>query len=277
VEKSENKIRLLQFTGSKEVANKLAVDSKGKIKIEDAGFDWKIIGPDYDPEWLEYVAWQSDQDAYNASGQKCSAQSILFVHENWEKDLIPRLVDLASKRKLKNLDIGPVLTWSNSQLKDHLNSLLKIEGSKLLFGGEELSGHSIPAVYGSIQPTAVQVPLQELLTNNFELITKEVFGPFQVVASYSDQEVDKLKEVLEKITQNLTAAIVSNDTFFQQNILANTVNGTTYTGMKARTTGAPQNHWFGPSGDPRSAGIGTPEAIINTWSAHREIIKDTGP
>ena len=148
---------------------------------------------------------------------------------------------------------------------------------RLLFGGDELSGHSIPVAYGSIQPTAVQVPIQELLSDNFELITKEVFGPFQVVVSYSDKEVDKIKEVLEKITQNLTAAIVSNDTFFQQNILANTVNGTTYTGMKARTTGAPQNHWFGPSGDPRSAGIGTPEAIINTWSAHREIIKDTGP
>ena len=277
VKKSENKIRLLQFTGSKEVANKLAVDSKGKIRIEDAGFDWKIIGPDYDPEWSEYVAWQSDQDAYNASGQKCSAQSILFIHENWEKDLIPRLVDLASKRELKDLDIGPVLTWSTSQLKDHINSLLKIEGSKLLFGGEELSAHSTPIVYGSIQPTAVQVPIQELLTDNFELITKEVFAPFQVVVSYSDEEVDKIIEILEKITQNLTAAIVSNDTFFQQNILANTVNGTTYTGMKARTTGAPQNHWFGPSGDPRSAGIGTPEAIINTWSAHREIIKDTGP
>ena len=31
-----------------------------------------------------------------------------------------------------------------------------------------------------------------------------------------------------------------------------------------RTTGAPQNHWFGPCGDPRSAGIGSPEAIIQT-------------
>jgi 1-pyrroline-5-carboxylate dehydrogenase len=47
--------------------------------------------------------------------------------------------------------------------------------------------------------------------------------------------------------------------------------------MRARTTGAPQNHWFGPSGDPRGAGIGTPEAIITTWSAHREIIHDHGP
>ncbi|GIS76524.1 MAG: hypothetical protein CM1200mP12_22430 [Gammaproteobacteria bacterium] len=71
------------------MANQLAIDSKGKIRIEDAGFDWKILGPDYDSEWSEYVAWQSDQDAYNASGQKCSAQSILFVQKTGRKMLFP--------------------------------------------------------------------------------------------------------------------------------------------------------------------------------------------
>ena len=53
--------------------------------------------------------------------------------------------------------------------------------------------------------------------------------------------------------------------------------GVTYAGIRARTTGAPQNHWFGPSGDPRAAGIGTPEAVITTWTGHREIIHDIGP
>lgn len=43
--------------------------------------------------------------------------------------------------------------------------------------------------------------------------------------------------------------------------MGRTINGTTYEGLRARTTGAPQNHWFGPSGDPRGAGIGTAEAI----------------
>ena len=33
------------------------------------------------PSQLEYVAWVCDQDAYACSGQKCSAQSILFMHE----------------------------------------------------------------------------------------------------------------------------------------------------------------------------------------------------
>ena len=34
------------FTGSSRVAEKLAVDLNGRIKLEDAGFDWKILGPD---------------------------------------------------------------------------------------------------------------------------------------------------------------------------------------------------------------------------------------
>lgn len=38
-----------------------------------------------------------------------------------------------------------------------------------------------------------------------------------------------------------------------------------------------KNHRFGPAGDPRGAGIGTPEAIKLVWSCHREIIYDVGP
>ena len=37
-------------------------------------------------------AWQSDQDAYAASGQKCSAQSMLIAHENWmERGVVEKL------------------------------------------------------------------------------------------------------------------------------------------------------------------------------------------
>ena len=73
---------------------------------------------------------------------------------------------------------------------------------------------------------------------------------------------------------NLTAAVVSNDAKFTNYILGQTIIGTTYVGHKARTTGAPQNHWFGPAGEPRGAGIGSPYAIQLVWSSHREIIYD---
>ncbi|KAL6559470.1 hypothetical protein OROGR_004587 [Orobanche gracilis] len=60
-------------------------------------------------------------------------------------------------------------------------------------------------------------------------------------------------------------------------VIGNSLNGTTYVGLRARTAGAPQNHWFGPVGDPRGAGIGAPEAIKLVWSCHREVIYDIGP
>jgi len=97
------------------------------------------------------------------------------------------------------------------------------------------------------------------------------------VTEYGNSDFEKVVDVLEDIPANLTAGIVSNDIIFKEKLLGLTVNGVTYTGMRARTTGAPQNHWFGPSGDPRGAGIGTPYAIQYTWSHHREVIQDVGP
>ena len=270
-------IRLVQFTGSSGVAERISTQMNGAVRLEDAGFDWKVLGPDYQEAWLDYVAWQCDQDAYNAAGQKCSAQSILFAHENWSKSLFPKLAELGARRRLDDLTIGPILSWTDAQIDDHIRALTSIDGAELLFGGNHLTGHTIPDCFGTLQATAVRVPLHALAGDHFELITTELFGPFQVIVEYGDEDLDTVLDVLERISHHLTAAVVSADVEFQQAVLAATINGTTYCGMRARTTGAPQNHWFGPAGDPRGAGIGTPEAITVTWSGHREIIMDQGP
>ena len=268
-------VRLTQFTGSSRVAERLLEVTKGKVKIEDAGFDWKILGPDVDD--VDYVAWQCDQDAYACAGQKCSAESILFAHENWEKaGLFDKLKANASTRSLDDLSVAPVLTQTTESILGHADKLLSIPGAKLLFGGKELRDHNIPTCYGAVEPTAVFVPLKEMLKEeNFDTCTTEIFGPFQVVTSFKDDEICHVLDACERMSHHLTAAVVSNDVEFQTAVLANTVNGTTYAGRRARTTGAPQNHWFGPAGDTRGAGIGTPEAIKMVWSCHREIIMDT--
>ena len=277
IEQARDVLRMVQFTGSSEVAERLSGVMNGRVRIEDAGFDWKILGPDFDPAWLDYVAWQCDEDAYNASGQKCSAQSILFLHDNWSEALLPKLADLAGRRSLANLSLGPVLTWSNGRIQEHIDRLLAIPGASLLFGGRPLEDHAIPDCYGAYEATAVQLPLAAVAGEHFQPATTELFGPFQVVVEYGDSDLATVLEVMERMSHHLTAAVVSADVDFQQRVLGATVNGTTYCGMRARTTGAPQNHWFGPCGDPRAAGIGTPEAIISTWSGHREIIMDQGP
>ena len=269
-------IRLVQFTGSSKVAEEISQIMRGKVRIEDAGFDWKIIGPDFKKENLDYVAWQCDQDAYAASGQKCSATSILFTHGNWRtQGFFEKLATLAKKRNLKDLTVGPVLTWKTEAMLEHIKSLLFIPGAHVLFGGKPLIGHHIPECYGTIEPTAVYVPLKEIPC--WETVTTEVFGPVQIVTSYGDKDIPPVLAILERMENHLTAAVVSDDPVFVNTVLGATVNGTIYAGIRARTTGAPQNHWFGPCGDPRGAGIGTPQAIINTWSSPRCIIRDVGP
>lgn len=270
-------IRLVQFTGSSTVAEHVADTLNGRVRLEDAGFDWKIIGPDFDADWLDYVAWQCDEDAYNAAGQKCSAQSALFVHENWADALLPELAELAARRSLDDLTVGPILSWTNEQIRNHIDAVLAVDGTELLFGGKALEGHNIPDCFGAWEPTAIKVPLSAMQGGDFDLLAKELFGPFQVVVTYGDGDLDTVLSLFERMQNHLTAAVVSADIQFQNRVLGATVNGTTYAGMRARTTGAPQNHWFGPSGDPRGAGIGTPEAIQLTWSTHREIISDQGP
>ena len=165
----------------------------------------------------------------------------------------------------------------NQQIKAHIDAVLAIPGGELLFGGEPIQGHSIPDCYGAMEATAVRVPINEAAGEHFGLITTELFGPFQIIVSYGDDELDKVLDILERMSHHLTAAVVSQDIDFQNKVLGATVNGTTYSGIRARTTGAPQNHWFGPCGDPRGAGIGTAEAIHVTWSHHREVIMDQGP
>ncbi|XP_022866168.1 probable aldehyde dehydrogenase [Olea europaea var. sylvestris] len=140
------------------------------------------------------------------------------MHENWTKTpLLRKMADLAARRKLDDLTVGPVLTFTTEAMLGHMNKLLQISGSKLLFGGEALENHNIPAIYGAIKPTAVFIPLEEILKdNNYELVTKEIFGPFQIVTEYKHNQLPLVLKALEKMNAHLTAAVVSNDPLFLQ-------------------------------------------------------------
>ena len=269
-------VQFTQFTGSTSVAERLLELTKGKCRIEDAGFDWKVIGPNVIPSMLDSVAVQCDADAYAASGQKCSAQSLVAVHRNWmQLGLLDKMAELAAKRNVKDLTIGAVLTWTNEMIEEHIDKLLRIRGAKLLFGGKRLKRHSIPSCYGSFEPTAVLVPLKSI-PSHADLVTTEVFGPFQIVTTWETKDDLKiLLNIFNDMEHHLTAGVVDNDPNFLNEVLGQTVNGTTYAGIRARTTGAPQWHFFGPCGHPAAAGIGTIEAIRNIWSLNRTIIKDT--
>jgi 1-pyrroline-5-carboxylate dehydrogenase len=207
----------------------------------------------------------------------------MFVHRNWvQAGLLTELAALARRRRLADLTVGPVLTWSTPALAAHVAALRALPGARLLWGGAPLAdagADAIPARYGAFEPTCVSVPLRSLLATPaaYATATREVFGPVQIAVEWDDADLPDVLAALERMEHHLTAGVVSNDPAFITKVLGATVNGTQYVGWRARTTGAPQNHWFGPAGDPRGAGIGTKEAIQLVWSCHREIIEDFGP
>lgn len=265
--------RCIQFTGSTQVAHHLSAISKGKVRFEDSGFNWKVLSPQVAD--LDYVAYVCDQDAYAFSGQKCSAQKLLLAHGNWlQAGIVEKLASLAERRTLSDLTITPILTWTTERIQRHVDALLAIPGAKLLFGGCSISDHTIPSIYGAFKPTAVFIPFDQIVSN-LDLCTVEVFGPLQIITEWS--ELQPVLDLLGRLGRYLTAGVVANDPVFLGEVLGCSVNGTTYAGARARTSGAPQNHWFGAAGDPRGSGIGTRESILQTWSCHREVISDFGP
>lgn len=67
------------------------------------------------------------------------------MHRNWRKtDVLDKMKAQAARRNLKNLTVGPVLTWNNEAIKGFIDDVLALDGSELLFGGVPLKNHSIP-------------------------------------------------------------------------------------------------------------------------------------
>ena len=142
----------------------------------------------------------------------------MFVHKNWKKsDLYDKMSAQAAKRSLSDLTLGPGLTWTNEQIKGHIEAVLDLDGAELLFGGSPLRGHTIPSQYGAYEATAIKVPMKHFRgKKKKELITTELFGPFQIVVEYGSKDVDFLLEILEDLPHHLTAACVSNDHLFTE-------------------------------------------------------------
>ena len=83
----------------------------------------------------------------------------------------------------------------------------------------------MPDTYGAVEPTAVFVPLETILSSPqaFETATTELFGPFQIITSYSDGQLPDVLQLLNRVKNHLTAGIVSNDHHFIEEVAHSTI------------------------------------------------------
>lgn len=122
------------------------------------------------------------------------------------------MANQAAKRNLKDFTCGPVLTWNNERIQKHIDSILELDGTTVLFGGKPLKNHTIPEQYGAFEPTAIFVPLKHFRgVKKFKLLTTELFGPFQIVTEWFNKDEERVLEILEQQEAHLTAGLVTND------------------------------------------------------------------
>ena len=152
---------------------------------------------------LNNVVKKTFESAFNYSGQKCSACSIIYLPDIMYEPFISRMHQY---KKIFNLENYGVI--SHNSFYDTIKTIEKnkneCSGVKLVMGGNYKIGNSY-----YIEPTIFKQTIQSTKT---ELEENELFAPILLVKTYNPEEMDSaIKDCIESSKYKLTGAIFSED------------------------------------------------------------------
>ncbi|MFH2102522.1 MAG: aldehyde dehydrogenase family protein [Chloroflexota bacterium] len=240
----------ITFTGSFDVGMQIQRDFSAcswvrPVILELGGKNPSIVSRNAD---LEHAAVGIVRSAFGLQGQKCSADSRVFVEAPVYAELVSRLKDLAEKLAIgdptdRKVYMGPLINAGAYQEFQDFSAELGKAG-KFLTGGKTLTGAGYDKGY-FVQPTFVtDVPLDHRLWKH------EMFLPITLIA-----KVDSLDEAMKHANDTqygLTAGFYGSEeevAWFFENIQA----GVTYAN---RPQGATTGAWpgFQPFGGWKASG-----------------------
>jgi 1-pyrroline-5-carboxylate dehydrogenase len=205
---------------------------------------------------LEEAAEGIVRSAFGFGGQKCSANSRVYVERSAHDELVKLLV-----RKAESISIGdPLLrtTWLGTIIDEaavakHQQAVAEARrDGRVLVGGERLSDGDLARGF-FVEPAVVSLPADHRLYQD------ELFVPFTAVCA-----VDSFAEALRLAndsTYGLTAGVYSEDSTEVERFLGEMEAGVLYVNRRAgATTGAwpgvqPFGGWKG-SGSTGKSGLG---------------------
>lgn len=228
----------LNFTGSFATARALGAylyssehqrPNFPRFVAETGGKDFLVADADID---VDDVAASIVAGAFGRSGQKCSANSVVYAHEDVWPRLRDALVDRTKALKMANpadrsADLGPVI---NKRAFDKISGVITAAKSdpfaKLLCGGKTSDAEGF-----YIEPTVFEVS-----SNKHDLLSFEIFGPVTAVKTF--KKIDQVFEMLQTHNYRLTGAVCSrNEAFLDRTVpLLSEYAGNLYVNRK--TTGA---------------------------------------
>jgi 1-pyrroline-5-carboxylate dehydrogenase len=175
------------------------------------------------------------RSAFGLQGQKCSACSRVYVHQDVRREFERKLLDLTKKINVgdptqKEKWMGPVI--NKSVLEDYKTFSAELqEASKVLHGGNVLSDLN---GYYATPVIATDVP------EDHRLWKLEMFLPIVTIAGFDD--LDDAMEKANDVEYGLTAGFYSEDEDEIEAFLDNIEAGVLYVN---RTSGATTGAWPG--------------------------------
>jgi len=196
------------------------------------------------------------RSAFGFGGQKCSANSRVYVHRSVYEQFTRLLKEKTEKVKVgnpleKDVYVGPVIDENAVATFEEAAAEAKKNG-KIVAGGERIAEGELGR--GTfVQPTIAEVPLDSWIWK------KELFVPFVAVAPYDD--LDEALRLANETEYGLTAGFYGEDKAEIEKFLDTIEAGVVYVNRRAgATTGAwpgvqPFGGWKG-SGTTGKAGGG---------------------
>jgi 1-pyrroline-5-carboxylate dehydrogenase len=196
------------------------------------------------------------RSAFGYGGQKCSANSRVYVHRSVYDEFVRLLKEKTEKIKIgdpleKDVYLGPVIDEGAVATFEEASAEAKKNGN-VITGGDRVKEGDL-ARGNFVQPTVVEVPLDSWIWK------KELFVPFVSVAPYDD--LGEALRLANNTEYGLTAGFYSEDRAQIQRFLDTIEAGVVYVNRRAgATTGAwpgvqPFGGWKG-SGTTGKAGGG---------------------
>ena len=201
---TDERLKLLSFTGSPEVGWKLKADAgKKKVVLELGGNAAVVVDEDAD---LDDAVERIIFGAFYQSGQSCIGVQRILIHDSLYEQCRDKLV--AATKELKSGDpkneetfIGPMIAESEAERLEGWINEAKAAGGKVLCGGER-SGAMLEAT------------LLENVPSDLKICAEEAFGPVAVISSFKTFD-----EALERVNDSvfgLQAGIFTRDLYKMQ-------------------------------------------------------------
>ncbi|MGW8250702.1 MAG: aldehyde dehydrogenase family protein [Anaerolineales bacterium] len=247
----------ITFTGSFDVGMKIYRDfAHGRyvrpIILELGGKNPSIVTRDAD---LERAALGIVRSAFGLQGQKCSANSRVYIEEPVYDDLVSRLVEMTKKLAIgdptdRSVYLGPVINKNSYKEYQEYSEELSQAG-KILTGGKVLTEGEYGKGYFCSPTLVADLPLEHRLWKH------EMFLPITTIARFND--LDKAMQLANDVNYGLTAGFYGSKKqaeWFFENIQA----GVTYANRpQGSTTGAwpgfqPFGGWKGSGSSGKNAG-----------------------